>query len=335
MIHPRLVQEALDEGATNVRLIGCPPEDCTNREGNVWLSERIERKRKPRLGRAYADAPISTAWLPPNDFARAFDADPSETVPTTYGFSLRRADWKRYLPGFAVLAAALALMVWVSDLPFNPSPDGGATIQVSMDHRSGYPIAGISVEGGPTGVPTRLVAEIDGSPVLDQTYPLRGSGLNAGAAVLEQIAVAEGTHTISLTMFDGSASPVVLFADTVNLARGEILNLDFRDAALGSDPSAGRDIFLDTRIGANTGCRICHSLEPGQRLVGPSLAGVAAAAGTRVPGLTAEEYLRQSIIEPDAYIVEGFQPGAMLPDVADDLTEQQLDDLVAFLLTLR
>ena len=85
-------------------------------------------------------------------------------------------------------------------------------------------------------------------------------------------------------MFDGSASPMVLFDDTVNLAEGEILNLDFRDAALGSDPSAGRDIFLDNRIGANTGCRICHSLEPGQRLVGPSLAGVASAAGTRVPG---------------------------------------------------
>ena len=79
MIHPRLVQEALDGGASSVRLVGCPPEDCTNREGNLWLSERIERKRKPRLGRAYADAPISTAWLPPNDFARAFEASTPET----------------------------------------------------------------------------------------------------------------------------------------------------------------------------------------------------------------------------------------------------------------
>jgi mono/diheme cytochrome c family protein len=226
-------------------------------------------------------------------------------------------------------------MVWVSDLPFTASPDGGATIQISMDHRSGYPIAGISVEGNPTGDPTRLVAEIDESPALDQTYPLRGRGLNAGAAVLEQIAVTGGTHTIRLTMFDGSASPMVLFDNTVNLADGEILNLDFRDAALGSDPSAGRDIFLDNRIGANTGCRICHSLEPGQRLVGPSLAGVGRAAEARVPGLTAEQYLRQSIVDPDAYLVEGFQPGAMLPNVAEILSEQQLDDLVAFLLTLR
>jgi hypothetical protein len=53
------------------------------------------------------------------------------------------------------------------------------------------------------------------------------------------------------------------------------------------------------------------------------------------PFCRSEEYLRQSLVDPDAYLVEGYPPGAMLPDVADRLTEQQLDDLVAFLLTLR
>lgn len=337
MIHPRLAQEALDTGAAGVRLIGCPPEDCTNREGNLWLSQRIDRKRKPRLGRAYANAPISTAWLPPNDFARAFDDTVTEPAATTYGFTLKRTDWKRYLPGIVVLAAALALMVWVSDLPFTPSPGGGATIQIAMDHRSGYPIAGIGVDGSPTGEPTRLVLEIDGESVLDRSYSLRGNGLGASAPVLEQIDIGTGIHQVTLTMYDRSDLPTgtVLFAETVTLDRGEVLALDFADAALGSDPIAGRDLFMDTRIGANTGCRICHSLEPGQRLVGPSLAGVGTEAQSRVPGLSAEEYLRQSIVDPNAYIVESFQPGAMLPDVADVLTDQQLDDLVAFLLTLK
>ena len=122
MIHPRLAQEALDAGAAGVRVIGCPPEDCTNREGNLWLSERIERKRRPRLRRAYADAPISTSWLPPNDFARAFDDDTPVSEATTYGFALSKRAWRRYVPGIAVLAAALALMVWVSDLPFASYP---------------------------------------------------------------------------------------------------------------------------------------------------------------------------------------------------------------------
>ncbi|MDR9450245.1 MAG: hydrogenase iron-sulfur subunit [Acidimicrobiia bacterium] len=337
MIHPRLAQEALDAGASAVRVIGCPPEDCTNREGNLWLSERIERKRQPRLRRSYADAALSTTWIPPNDFARAFDEGAPETGATTYGFTLRPADWKRYLPGMAVLSAALAVMVWVSDLPFDGPGGGGATVQLSMDHRSGYPIAGIGVEGNPSREPPRLVLEIDGEVVLDRTYSLRGRGPAASAPVLEQIDFLPGTRRVKLTMFDRADLPggTVLYDETVSLAGGEILNLEFEDAALGADPAAGRDLFLDTRIGANTGCRICHSLEPGQRLVGPSLAGVGRAAETRVPGLTAEEYLRRSIVEPDAYLVEGFQPGAMLPDVAEVLTEQQLDDLVAFLMTLR
>ena len=336
MIHPRLIQQSLDAGASRVRLIGCPPEDCTNREGNLWLSERIERQRKPRLRRAYADGPISTHWLPPNDFARAFRQTGPETKATTYGYSLRWANWKAYLPGMAVLAAALAIMVWASDLPITTS-DGDATIQLSMDHRSGYPIAGIGAEANPTGQPTRLVLLIDGQSVLDQTYPLRGNALDATAPVLEQVRLTEGTHEIRLTMFDRPDQPAgtVIFDEIVNLESGEVLNLEFEDAAIGFDPAAGRDLFLDTRIGTNTGCRICHSLEPGQRLVGPSLAGVGTVAASRVPGLTAEQYLRQSITNPDAYIVEGFQPGAMLPDVAEVLTDQQLDDLVAFLLTLR
>jgi ferredoxin/cytochrome c2 len=337
MIHPRLVQEALDAGAAGVSLVGCPPEDCTNREGNLWLSERIARRRKPRLRRAYAGASISTAWLPPNDFARAFTGNTPATSPTTYGFSLQRADWTRYLPGLAVLASALALMVVVSDLPFTPFPGREARIQVAMDHRSGYPIAGVSVAGSASGEPTRLVLNIDNAVALDQTYELRGGDLNARVPILEQIDIEAGSHQVTLTLFDRADVPdgTVLFQDAVSLARGEVLNLEFNDAAVGSDPAAGRDLYLDTRIGTNTGCRICHSLEPGRRLVGPSLAGVGTAAATRVPGMTAGEYLRQSIVDPDAYTVEGFQPGAMLPDIADKLSEQQLDDLVAFLLTLK
>ena len=68
MIHPRLVQEALDGGASSVRLVGCPPEDCTNREGNLWLSERIERKRKPRLGRALRRRPDLHSLAAPQRF---------------------------------------------------------------------------------------------------------------------------------------------------------------------------------------------------------------------------------------------------------------------------
>jgi nitric oxide reductase subunit C len=111
------------------------------------------------------------------------------------------------------------------------------------------------------------------------------------------------------------------------------LNLSFVDSSIGKDPIAGEKLYYETSLGANASCRICHSLEPGEDLVGPSFAGIATRAAGRVPGLSAEEYLRQSILDPDAFIVEGYPGGLMVPDLEDTLTDAQVDDLVAFLMT--
>lgn len=98
---------------------------------------------------------------------------------------------------------------------------------------------------------------------------------------------------------------------------------------------AGKELFSQPTIGSSPGCSTCHSLEPGTIIVGPSLAGVGSRAAERVPGMSAEEYIRQSILEPDAYVVEGFNAGVMPKNFGDILTEEQLDNLVAFLLSLK
>ena len=77
-----------------------------------------------------------------------------------------------------------------------------------------------------------------------------------------------------------------------------------------------------------------YFLEPGVVLVGPSFDGIATRAAGRVPGLSAEEYLRESILDPDAYVVDGFPAGQMLQNFSELLTEEEIDSLVAFLLTL-
>ncbi len=69
--HPRLLGQALEAGAAEVLVVGCPPDDCAQRHGNLLMEERVTRKRLPRLKRAYARAPISTMWLPPDAFAQA------------------------------------------------------------------------------------------------------------------------------------------------------------------------------------------------------------------------------------------------------------------------
>ena len=77
------------------------------------------------------------------------------------------------------------------------------------------------------------------------------------------------------------------------------------------DAAAGKALFAQTVIGSNPGCVTCHSLEAGKTLVGPSMAGIAGRAGSAVSGQSAEQYLRQSITEPDAFVAKGFQKGLM------------------------
>lgn len=100
--------------------------------------------------------------------------------------------------------------------------------------------------------------------------------------------------------------------------------------------SNGEKLFNQATIGPNSapGCITCHSLEPDVVMTGPSQSDVGARAAGRVPGLSAEEYLRQSIVDPNAHLVEGFEAGVMYQTFGDELSEQDINDLVAYMLTL-
>ncbi|MBC8331393.1 MAG: cytochrome c [Anaerolineae bacterium] len=94
------------------------------------------------------------------------------------------------------------------------------------------------------------------------------------------------------------------------------------------DPAAaGEKLFAEQIIGAQPGCITCHSLDADTVIVGPSLAGI----GSRSDADT----LRESILDPNAVLVEGFPSDTMPPVWSDELTDEQVDQLVAYLLTLK
>lgn len=55
-------------------------------------------------------------------------------------------------------------------------------------------------------------------------------------------------------------------------------------------------------------------------------------ASDRVPGVDAETYIRESILDPRAFIVGGYESRAtmMLVDCGDRLTNEELDILVNY-----
>jgi hypothetical protein len=54
-------------------------------------------------------------------------------------------------------------------------------------------------------------------------------------------------------------------------------------------------------------------------------------AGNIVPGQSAEEYLRDAIVKPNAHIVPNFQP-VMPGDYSQRMTDQEVDAMVKYLL---
>ncbi len=102
--------------------------------------------------------------------------------------------------------------------------------------------------------------------------------------------------------------------------------------AFGPNTPQGRGVALFSNKGR---CATCHSLSPNTVIVGPSLAGVASRAESRVPGLSAADYLEESILLPDKFRVSGFEGLQMDVSLAKTLTTDEISDLVAFLLTLK
>lgn len=96
------------------------------------------------------------------------------------------------------------------------------------------------------------------------------------------------------------------------------------------DPIAlGRLAFIQQ------GCSGCHTIENiSQAVTGPILDGLASRAGGQVDGLSAEEYIIQSILEPNAFVVEGFNEGVMPQNFGELIPEDVFDSLMVYLLTL-
>jgi len=85
------------------------------------------------------------------------------------------------------------------------------------------------------------------------------------------------------------------------------------------DPVAGEALF-------KLECANCHSVQAGADLAGPSLAGI---------GAKNEQSLREDIVNPNAEVTAGFDKGIMPDSFGKQLTPQQINDLIAYLLTLK
>ena len=94
-----------------------------------------------------------------------------------------------------------------------------------------------------------------------------------------------------------------------------------------SGSAAGKALFL------SNGCGGCHTYKAAgsNGKVGPDLDNLAADAKKANKG-SVEDYTKESIEDPGAYVAPGF-PNGVMPVFKGKLTDSQISDLVGFLTT--
>jgi len=99
------------------------------------------------------------------------------------------------------------------------------------------------------------------------------------------------------------------------------------ELTLGADVTAEELVVAGEQIYVRSGgCKACHEL--GTRA--PDVLGVAGrVCAERTPDLDCKAYLYESLTDPGAYVVDGFQP--IMPDMRRTLSNQQIWATVAFL----
>jgi mono/diheme cytochrome c family protein len=136
-----------------------------------------------------------------------------------------------------------------------------------------------------------------------------------------------------------STTPLVPAA-VAQLVTPTITPTPLNGIALSSTPSPTIAGFLapDAALGkvvfTTSGCSACHDVTGKHVTVGPSLTNIVTMAKALFPDSPVESYLRQSIIEPDRYTSPGYPAGVMPKNYQTLLTNAQINNVIAYLMTM-
>jgi mono/diheme cytochrome c family protein len=101
-----------------------------------------------------------------------------------------------------------------------------------------------------------------------------------------------------------------------------------------AEPRATEPIARGAQVYREKSCATCHQIGTDGGTGGPALTHIATVAETRKPGTSAEDYIRESVLDPGAYVVPGY-PDTMPRGLTRGMSQEDFDDLVRYLLTLR
>jgi mono/diheme cytochrome c family protein len=158
-------------------------------------------------------------------------------------------------------------------------------------------------------------------PRRNPSFPGRNLGAFVLVAALLVIAMLAAVEVFGAEHESEAGHEEAATTETTGGETGETPTGEAPPAEAAGDPAAGKEVFDS----AQPACGSCHTLEAAgaSQTLGPNLD----------EGLADKDaaFIRESIVNPDAEVTEGFSDGLMPEDYGEKLSDQELDDLVAFL----
>lgn len=137
-----------------------------------------------------------------------------------------------------------------------------------------------------------------------------------------------GTYDVLCAEYCGTAHSQMLTSVKVVSAQEYKAWVDSGGGMSGKGISS---VEFGKRLFTGKGCASCHSVD-GTRKIGPSLLKKSGAKETLSNGSTVtvdDNYLRESIMQPNAKVVQGYDP--VMPTFAGRLTDPQTDALIDYI----
>ena len=238
MLVPSYISRALEMGAREVIIAGCPLDDCNAREGAVWMAHQLDRTRPPNLKRREQEQRVRTIWLPPNERKWLERGLLNKLKPG-------QLTWRHTVLAFVLLLVVFGLTVLASDIPFQAYEDNEALLQVGLRHSTQYlqpqtfspaelaelpehlQLAQIQ---GTARFPLRLVIKLNDQLLLDDLYQPAGVRNDGTTFVLEKLKIPPGAHALHIQVDDGGEGQLrTVIEETIQVTAGQVI-------VVGSDP---------------------------------------------------------------------------------------------------
>lgn len=156
----------------------------------------------------------------------------------------------------------------------------------------------------------------------------------AGWAVGHYTSLGKGGGTTTVTVSAGATSAAAsTAAGTTTMAATTTAAAPATTGAKTSAAGATGDAAKGKAVFASAGCASCHTFKPAGATgsVGPNLDTKPTADAKKDGNMALAAFVKQSIVDPNAYISPGYAKGLMPTSYGTQLSKTQLADLVAFI----